>query len=113
MTNSQIELEYIKLFHYRLEEVTRCNYYYKQQIHIFQESNQWLKKLKDLKELETPASPDEKEKHYLKIKELEIQVSSANELDKFLDRMADKSKRKLNEFDRKIEFSASGMALKE
>ena len=103
MTNDQIKKEYIKLFHARIEESTRCNYYYKQQLQVLQESNEWLKEWKSLKETEIPSSIEEQEKLYLKIREQEAKIDSAKEVDKFLSRMANKSRRKINEIDRQME----------
>lgn len=103
MANKDFKIEYMRLFQSKIEEGIKCNYICDQQIRVLTEANQWLKEWKSLKEMDVPTSPEEKEKHNLHMDELRIQAESANEVFQMLDRMKDKSKRKLNEIDKKIE----------
>ena len=103
MTNKKIEQEHICLLHSRKEETIRCNYIQDQEIRILSEANERLREIQSLGKMEIPASPEERDKHYLHIRELRIQTEVANEVFKMLDRMKDKSKRKLNEINKKID----------
>lgn len=103
MANKDIKQEHMRLLHARIEETIRCNYFQDQQINILSEANERLREIQSLGKMELPDSPEERDKHYLHIKELRIQTEAANEVFKILDRMKDKSKRKVNEIDQKTE----------
>lgn len=102
MTKEQIYKEYANLLVARLKATATVNYYAQWRISVLQDVNGKYLEYKELQEkMDSPQ--EEKEKLYSQIAEMRAYIDASQEHQKQLERLHEKSQRKLNELDQKMD----------
>ena len=101
MDQKKINKEHCKLIMEQLFATAACNYYADYRIRILGEINVKLKEYQEL-QVKTGASEEERFARYTQLDEMYAFIVSAQEHHQLLQRLHEKSKRKLNEIDHKI-----------
>ena len=101
MSQDKINKEHCKLVIEQLSVTAACNYYADYRIRILGEINAKLKEYQEL-QVKTDASEEERFARYTQLEEINSFVMAAQEHHQLLERLHEKSKRKLNEIDHKL-----------
>ena len=101
MSQDKINKEHCKLVIEQLSAMAACNYYADYRIRILGEINAKLKEYQE-RQVKTDASEEERLARYTQLEEINSFVIAAQEHHQLLERLHEKSKRKLNEIDHKL-----------
>lgn len=101
MAQDKINKEHCKLVIEQLSAMAACNYYADYRIRVLGEINAKLKEYQEL-QVKTDASEEERLARYTQLEEINSFVMAAQEHHQLLQRLHEKSKRKLNEIDHKL-----------
>ena len=101
MDQKKINKEHCKLIMEQLSVTAACNYYADYRIRILGEINAKLKEYQEL-QVKTDASEEERFARYTQLDEKYSFIVAAQEHHQLLERLHEKSKRKLNEIDHKL-----------
>lgn len=101
MDQNKINKEHCKLIMEQLSATAACNYYADYRIRILGEINAKLKEYQEL-QMKTDVPEEERFARYAQLEEMYAFIVSAQEHHQLLQRLHEKSKRKLNEIDHKL-----------
>lgn len=102
MNLDKINKEYCNLMLEQLDVTTACNYYAGYRIRILEEINTKFQEYKDI-QAKPESTPEEQQKQYTQLDELVSFIEAAKEHHKLLARLHEKSQRKLNEVNQKVD----------
>ena len=98
MDQKKINKEHCNLIIEQLSATAACNYYADYRIRVLSEINAKLKEYQEL-QVKTDASEEERFARYTQLEEINSFVMATQEHHQLLERLHEKSKRKLNEID--------------
>ena len=101
MDQNKIKKEHSKLIIEQLSATAACNIYADYRIRVLSEINAKLKEYQEL-QIKTDASEEERLARYTQLDEMYAFIIAAQEHHQLLERLHEKSKRKLNEIDHKL-----------
>lgn len=102
MAQDKVNKEYCNLMLEKLDVTTACNYYAGYRIRILEEINTKFKEYQEVK-AKTDLTPEEQQKQYTQLDEIVSFIEAAKEHHKLLARLHEKSQRKLNEVNQKVD----------
>ena len=101
MAQDKVNKEYCKLMLEQLDVTTACNYYAGYRIRVLEEMNTKFKEYQEI-QAKTDLSIEEQQVQYTKLYELASFLDAAKEHHRLLERLHEKSQRKLNEVNQKV-----------
>ena len=101
MAQDKVNKEYCKLMLEQLDVTTACNYYAGYRIRVLEEMNTKFKEYQEI-QAKTDLSIEEQQVQYTKLDELASFMDAAKEHHRLLERLHEKSQRKLNEVNQKV-----------
>lgn len=101
MSQDKINREHCNLMLEQLNAATACNYYAGYRIRVLEEMNAKLREYKEL-QAQTDLTAEEKQVQCTQLDELASFMEAAQEHHKLLERLQEKSQRKLNEISQRL-----------